>query len=225
MSAENSDYLSSLFSLAGKVAVVAGATRGAGRGIAHALGEAGAIVYCTGRSVTGNPSPYKRAETIDETAEMIGAAGGTAIPVRVDHTVESEVEALFARIDREHGHVDIAVNSVAGEDPLELLDRVKHRVVTMHASDRYLAEGATLDELRQSDGTLGYSPKLRHGVTGKGLNDYDAIFRILAEHDYRGWVSIEDGMNGMGEMAESLEGRGRTDVSSICACCPSTMAP
>jgi NAD(P)-dependent dehydrogenase (short-subunit alcohol dehydrogenase family) len=104
--------------LAGRVAVVAGATRGAGRGIARALGEAGAIVYCTGRSVKGNPSPYKRPETIDETAEMIVAAGGTAIPVRVDHTQESEVEGLFARVDREHGRLDIVVNSIAGEDPL-----------------------------------------------------------------------------------------------------------
>lgn len=104
--------------LTGRVAIVAGATRGAGRGIARALGEAGAIVYCTGRSVKGNPSPYKRPETIDETAEMIGAAGGTAIPVRVDHTRESEVEALFARVDREHGRVDVVVNSIAGEDPL-----------------------------------------------------------------------------------------------------------
>jgi sugar phosphate isomerase/epimerase len=93
---------------------------------------------------------------------------------------------------------------VAGDDPVELLKAVADRVVSMHASDRYLAEGATLDELRQSDGTLGYSPNLRHGVTGKGLNDYDAIFRILAEHRYQGWVSIEDGMNGMDEMAESL---------------------
>src|SRR5947209_12148415 len=93
---------------------------------------------------------------------------------------------------------------VAGDDPVELLRRVADRVVSMHASDRYLAEGTSLDELRQSDGTLGYSPNLRHGVTGKGLNDYDAIFRILAEHNYRGWVSIEDGMNGMDEMAESL---------------------
>ena len=71
---------------------------------------------------------------------------------------------------------------VAGDDPIELLQAVADRVVSMHASDRYLAEGATLDELRQTDGTLGYSPNLRHGVTGKGLNDYDAIFRILAEH-------------------------------------------
>ena len=104
--------------LSGRIAVVAGATRGAGRGIARALGEAGATVYCTGRSVRGNPSPYKRPETIDETAEMINAAGGTAIPVRVDHTVESEVEKLFSRIDREHGRVDVLVNSIAGEDPL-----------------------------------------------------------------------------------------------------------
>jgi NAD(P)-dependent dehydrogenase (short-subunit alcohol dehydrogenase family) len=102
----------------GQIAVIAGATRGAGRGIARALGEAGATVYCTGRSVRGNPSPYKRPETIDETAEMITAAGGTAIPVRVDHTSEAEVEALFARIDREHGRLDVLVNSIAGEDPL-----------------------------------------------------------------------------------------------------------
>jgi len=104
--------------LAGRVALVAGATRGAGRGIARALGEAGAIVYCTGRSVKGSPSPYNRPETIDETAEMINAAGGTAIPVRVDHSIEREVEALFAQIDREQGRIDVVVNSVAGEDPL-----------------------------------------------------------------------------------------------------------
>ena len=93
---------------------------------------------------------------------------------------------------------------VAGDDPIALLRAVADRVVSMHASDRYLAEGATLEELRQTDGTLGYSPNLRHGVTGQGLNDYDAIFGILAEHHYQGWVSIEDGMNGMEEMAESL---------------------
>ena len=104
--------------LAGRVAVVAGATRGGGRGIARALGEAGAFVYCTGRSVTGNPSPYGRPETIDETAAMIVAAGGTAVAVRVDHTVEAEVEALFARVHREHGRLDVLADSVAGEDPL-----------------------------------------------------------------------------------------------------------
>ena len=104
--------------LAGRVAVVAGATRGAGRGIARALAEAGAVVYCTGRSVRGNPSPYGRPETIDETAEMIAAAGGTAIPVRVDHAIEADVEALFARVDREHGRLDVLADSVGGENPL-----------------------------------------------------------------------------------------------------------
>ena len=104
--------------LEGRVAVVAGATRGAGRGIARALGEAGAVVYCTGRSVPGQPSPYARPETIDETAALITAAGGTAVAVRVDHTVESDVEGLFARVQRERGRLDVLVNSIAGEDPM-----------------------------------------------------------------------------------------------------------
>jgi NAD(P)-dependent dehydrogenase (short-subunit alcohol dehydrogenase family) len=104
--------------LAGRVALVAGATRGAGRGIARALGEAGAMVYCTGRSVRGKPSPYGRPETIDETAKLIKAAGGTAVAVRVDHTNEAQVKALFQRIVRVHKRVDIVVDSVAGEDPL-----------------------------------------------------------------------------------------------------------
>jgi NAD(P)-dependent dehydrogenase (short-subunit alcohol dehydrogenase family) len=103
--------------LASAVAVVAGATRGAGRGIARALGEAGATVYCTGRSVRGHPSPYNRPETVEETAELINAAGGVAVSRRVDHTVEGEVEALFRSVHDEHGRLDIAVNSIAGEDP------------------------------------------------------------------------------------------------------------
>jgi len=104
--------------LDGQVAIVAGATRGAGRGIARGLAEAGATVYCTGRSVRGQPSPYNRPETIDETAELIAAAGGRAIAVRVDHAVEAEVDALVARVAREHGRLDVLVNSIAGEDPM-----------------------------------------------------------------------------------------------------------
>jgi NAD(P)-dependent dehydrogenase (short-subunit alcohol dehydrogenase family) len=75
-------------------------------------------VYCTGRSVTGRPSPYGRAETIDETAALITAAGGHAIAVRVDHTVEAEVEAVVEQIVKEHGRLDVLVNSIAGEEPL-----------------------------------------------------------------------------------------------------------
>jgi NAD(P)-dependent dehydrogenase (short-subunit alcohol dehydrogenase family) len=100
--------------LAGTIAVVAGATRGAGR----ALAEASAKVYGTGRSLRGNPSTYNRPETIEETAEMISAAGGSAVALRVDHTVEAEVEALFQRVDRDCGRLDLRVNSIAGENPL-----------------------------------------------------------------------------------------------------------
>src|SRR5262249_14722797 len=86
--------------------------------MARALGEAGATVYCTGRSVKGKPSPYRRPETIDETAALITGAGGKAIAVRVDHTNEAEVKALFRRIMRAQKRIDIVVDSVAGEDPL-----------------------------------------------------------------------------------------------------------
>ena len=103
-------------SLERKIAVVAGATRGTGRGIARALGEAGMTVYCTGRSVRGAASPYGRPETIEETAEMVTAAGGDGIAVRVDHAVEDEVRALFERVSAEQGRLDVLVNCIAGED-------------------------------------------------------------------------------------------------------------
>ncbi|WP_135555361.1 SDR family oxidoreductase [Paenibacillus cymbidii] len=105
--------------LQGKVALVAGATRGAGRAIALALGEAGATVYCTGRSVKGSPSDIGRTETIDETAELIVARGGVAYAVRTDHTSEADVKALFERVAAEQdGKLDILVNDIWGGEKL-----------------------------------------------------------------------------------------------------------
>jgi sugar phosphate isomerase/epimerase len=94
---------------------------------------------------------------------------------------------------------------VGGYDPVRFLEKVLPRVVTMHASDRSLAEGATLDDLRRSDGATGYSDKLRHGEIGKGLIDYDTIFRILSTAGFTGWISVEDGMNGLDELRRSVE--------------------
>ena len=92
---------------------------------------------------------------------------------------------------------------VGGFDPVRFLEKVRHRVVTMHASDRFLAPGATLDDLKTGDGATGYSAALKHGETGQGMNDYDAIFRLLASVNFSGWISIEDGMNGLDEIARS----------------------
>jgi sugar phosphate isomerase/epimerase len=92
---------------------------------------------------------------------------------------------------------------IAGEDPLEVLSAVKRRVVSMHASDRYLISG-TLEDLKSQDGSMGYAKNLSHGVIGKGLNDYDTIFSTLNAEGFDGWISIEDGENGMEELKESV---------------------
>jgi NAD(P)-dependent dehydrogenase (short-subunit alcohol dehydrogenase family) len=105
-------------SLQGKVAVVAGATRGGGRGIAAELGAAGAAVYLTGRTTKSHRSEYDRPETIEETAELVTGLGGKGIAVRVDHLVPAEVEALVARIKKEQGRLDILVNDVWGGEKL-----------------------------------------------------------------------------------------------------------
>jgi NAD(P)-dependent dehydrogenase (short-subunit alcohol dehydrogenase family) len=105
--------------LRGRVAVVAGATRGAGRGIAAALGEAGATVICTGRTTRQARSEYDRPETIEETAELVSALGGRGIAVPVDHLQTGQVKALAARIRADHGHIDVLVNDIWGGERLK----------------------------------------------------------------------------------------------------------
>jgi len=116
--------------------------------------------------------------------------------------------ALLARIDdRVHFGVQFDPSNalVAGEDPGDFLELVIDRVVTMQASDRYLSPGVDIESLRESDGTLGYSPNLQHGVIGQGLIDYPRIFRTLVGAGYDGWISVEDGVKGMWEMEKSVD--------------------
>lgn len=113
---------------------------------------------------------------------------------------------LVARIKDDHFGVnyDPSNTILAGEDPLDLLRRVKHRVVTMHASDRYLAEG-TIEDLRKEEDSVGYAKRLRHGEIGKGMNDYDAIFSELKGAGFDGWISIEDGVDGFDQLERSVQ--------------------
>ena len=121
--------------------------------------------------------------------------------------LETFVELLKAIPERTHFGVQYDPSNalVAGDDPVELLRLVADRVVTMHASDRYLEEGTTLEEVLLPNGLIGYPDKMQHGITGQGSNDYDTIFSILRDRGFGGWVSIEDGINGMEEMRESIE--------------------
>lgn len=113
---------------------------------------------------------------------------------------------LVARLTHQNFGVnyDPSNTYLAGEDPLELLKRVSNRVVTMHASDRYLIEGTLEDLRREEGGAAGYAKRLRHGEIGKGLNDYDAIFTELKRVGFNGWISIEDGVEGMDQLERSV---------------------
>ena len=113
---------------------------------------------------------------------------------------------LVARIDHPNFGVnyDPSNTILAGEDPIELLKRVSHRVVTMHASDRFLVEGTLEDLRREEEGSVGYARRLSHGEIGKWLNDYDAIFTELVAKGFDGWISIEDGVDGMDQLERSV---------------------
>jgi sugar phosphate isomerase/epimerase len=114
---------------------------------------------------------------------------------------------LVSRIDSPYFGVNFDPSNAiaAGEEPLELLEKVKHKVLTMHASDRYLANG-TIEDLRKAEGgSAGYVSFFKHGVIGKGLNDYDAIFKTLKDVGFDSWISIEDGVDGMEQMHQSAD--------------------
>ncbi|HZG16414.1 MAG TPA: SDR family NAD(P)-dependent oxidoreductase [Candidatus Bathyarchaeia archaeon] len=125
--------------LQGKVAVVTGASRGAGRGIALALGEQGATVYVTGRSTAAGARTENRPETIEETAAMVSGRGGVGIPVRVDHTDEQEVEALFARVQTEQGKLDLLVNNAWGGNELPIAIQPFWELPTNHWENMFHA--------------------------------------------------------------------------------------
>lgn len=176
--------------------------------------------YC--RVLSGQRRPeVSRADGIDYAAESIGACLPHAAERNVVLVIENHYKdnfwqypefaqkmdvfcELVERIDSPNFGVnyDPSNTYLAGEDPLELLRRVKHRVVTMHASDRYLAEG-TLDDLRREEDSVGYAQRLRHGEIGQGLNDYDAIFSELVGAGFQGWISIEDGVDGFDQLERS----------------------
>ncbi len=117
---------------------------------------------------------------------------------------------VFCQLVNSISHSNFGVNYdpsntfLAGEEPLELLRRISLRVVTMHASDRYLKEGTIEDLRREEGGKAGYAKRLSHGEIGKGLNDYDAIFTELKRVGFNGWISIEDGVDGMDQLARSV---------------------
>jgi sugar phosphate isomerase/epimerase len=177
--------------------------------------------YC--RTLSGQRHPgLSRAEGVARTIEGISRALDYAAPRGVVLCMENhykdgtwrfpefaQPEDIFLEILERIESADFGVQYdpsnalVGGYDPLLFLEKVKHRVVSMHASDRFLAPGATLADLAVGDGAQGYAAALTHGETGKGSNDYDTIFRILREVAFEGWISIEDGMNGLDEIARS----------------------
>ena len=178
--------------------------------------------YC--RVLSGQRRPeVSREDGIRYAAESIeaciphAAAGGVTLIIE-NHYKDNywqypefaqKMDVFCDLVDRIHSphfgvNYDPSNTFLAGEDPLELLARVKHRVVTMHASDRYLKEG-TIEDLRKEEDSVGYAARLSHGEIGQGMNDYDAIFSTLAGVGFDGWVSIEDGVDGFDQLVRSAQ--------------------
>jgi len=176
--------------------------------------------YC--RVLSGQYRPdVTREDGLRYAAESIQACLEYAAPLGVKLVIENHYKDnywkypefaqkmdLFCELVARIESPDFGVNYdpsnayLAGDDPIELLERIKTRVLTMHASDRYLASG-TLEDLKRADGVEGYARQLKHGVIGEGLNDYDRIFTILKGVGFDGWISIEDGLEGMDQLQKS----------------------
>lgn len=187
------------------------------------------MTYALGGSYCRVLSGQRRPElTVEEGVTLAAECIETCLPYAADRNITLMIENHYkddfweypefaqkmdvfcSLVDRIH-HPYFGVNYdpsntyLAGEDPLELLRRVSTHVVTMHASDRFLLEG-TLDDLRKEEGgATGYAKRLSHGEIGKGLNNYDAIFKELKRVDFNGWISIEDGVDGMEQLARSVD--------------------
>lgn len=186
------------------------------------------MTYALGGSYCRVLSGQRRPElSIDEGVELAAQCIEACLPCAAERGITLVIENhykddfweypefaqkmdVFCKLlDRIH-HPNFGVNYdpsntyLAGEDPLELLKRVSHRVATMHASDRYLKEGTIEDLRKEEGGAQGYAKRLSHGEIGKGLNDYDAIFTELKNAGFNGWISIEDGVDGMDQLERSV---------------------
>jgi len=183
----------------------------------HVLGGS----YC--RVLSGQRRPGL---SVDEGLELAAQCIETCLPYAVKKNVTLILENhykddfweypefaqkmnVFCQLVDRISHPNFGVNYdpsnayLAGEDPIELLKRVSHRVVTMHASDRYLKEG-TVEDLRKEESGVGYAKRLSHGEIGKGLNDYDVIFTELKKVGFDGWISVEDGVDGFDQLERSV---------------------
>lgn len=184
----------------------------------HVLGGS----YC--RVLSGQRRPVL---TIDEGVKLASDSIYECLPYAAERSITLIIENhykddfweypefaqkmdVFCKLVDSVRHPNFGVNYdpsntyLAGEDPIELLKRVSDRVVTMHASDRYLKEGTIEDLRKEEGGATGYAKRLSHGEIGKGLNDYDAIFTELRSKGFNGWVSIEDGVDGMEQLERSV---------------------